>query len=94
MTNDSINRWVKNAKNEPAQADAPKEVNVVRRAVAPSKGQIIMDIADKLWPGLVELLRDVRDNSGMLLQPAHIRGIALTMAQDLASRSEKNRPTS
>ena len=91
MANETISNWVDKAKANTA-IPAEDNVKVVRREAAPTKGQIIMDIADKLWPWLLETLKDVRDNTGMLLQPAHIRGIALTMAQDLANRSEKKRP--
>ena len=91
MANETINNWVEKAKANVAVA-VQDSVQVVRREAEPTKGQIIMDIADKLWPWLLETLKDVRDNTGMLLQPAHIRGIALTMAQDLANLSEKKRP--
>lgn len=93
MNGESINRWVDKAKQGSSEgnADDVKGVQVVRREATVSKGQMIMDAADKILPGLQELLRGVRDNSGMLLQPAHIRGIALRMAQGLvANHSKKN----
>lgn len=87
MGNETISHWVEKAKNAPA-APAQKEsgVQVVRREPPPTTGQVIMDIADKLWPGLMELFHGMRDSSGMLLQPAHVRGIALNMAQELAKK--------
>lgn len=64
--------------------------SVRKNAAAPviSKGATIMEMADRLWPHLSEMLRGVRDNNGMLLQPAHIRGIALNVAQDLMKKYE------
>ncbi len=88
MSNEPINHWVAKAKEAPA-AVPQGGVNVVRRDVAPTKGQTIMDIAEKLWPGLMEMLKGKRDKTGLLLQPAHIRGIALNIAQDLVSTREK-----
>lgn len=92
MSREPINNWVAKAKQDASSAAAVQTnsegVRVVR-CEAPSKGQLIMQLADKIWPGLRELLQDVRDNSGMLLQPAHIRGIALNMAQELVNQQEK-----
>ena len=48
-----------------------------------------MDIADKIWPSLMKLFSGVRDENGMLMQPAHVRGIALNVAQDLVNNNEK-----
>jgi hypothetical protein len=84
MSNETIGHWVEKAKAAPSSTDSAKgsTVTVIRRA-PPSKGQVIMDMAEKLMPGLTDLLKGVRDNTGMLLQPAHVRGIALNMAQGL-----------
>lgn len=88
MANEPIGSWVNKAKANQVAPSAPAGVNVVRREVPMTKGQMIMDLADKLWLGLPELFKDVRDRSGMLLQPAHLRGIALNMAQDLIRKQE------
>lgn len=92
MTKEPINSWVEKAKSGSLAADVQENsgVKVVRREATPSRGNRIMELADKLWPGLLELFEGVRDNSGMLLQPAHIRGIALNMAQDLIKKRENN----
>jgi len=84
MSNESIGDWVQKAKSAPNSPDSVKgnTVTVIRRTPL-SKGQVIMDMAEKLIPGLTDLFKGVRDNTGMLLQPAHVRGIALNMAQGL-----------
>ncbi len=87
MANETISNWVSKAKNATPPA-ASQGVTVVRRDVPMTKGQMIMDVADRLWPGLMELFKDVRDKSGLLLQPAHVRGIALNMAQDLVQKHD------
>jgi hypothetical protein len=84
MSNDAINSWVGKAKNTPAAASAKNtEVKVIKRAVPEPRGNIIMDVAEKIRPFLLKMFEGVRDESGMLLQPAHIRGIALNMAQNI-----------
>ena len=88
MPNETISHWVNKAKNNPVPQPASEGVTVVRRAVPMTRGQMIMDVADKLWPGLMDLFKDVRDKSGLLLQPAHVRGIALNMAQDLIQKHD------
>lgn len=88
MANETIGNWVEKAKANNATSAAPANgVNVVRRTQQ-TKGQMIMEVADKLWPGLLELFSNVRDKSGMLVQPAHVRGIALNMAQDLVNSND------
>lgn len=49
-----------------------------------AKGARIMQIADVLRPRLMEKLSGCRDENGMPVQPARIRGIALIVAQELA----------
>ena len=89
MPNETIGNWVEKAKaNAATHSDSTGTVNVVRRAAAPTTGQMIMDMADKLWPGLMDLLKGAHDGSGLLLQPAHVRGIALNMAQTLVKKNE------
>lgn len=88
MSREPINSWVEKAKNNAGPNEAQNSgVNVVRRE-APNKGAIIMEIADRIWPSLMEMFRGMRDDSGMLLQPAHVRGIALNVAQDLMKKHE------
>lgn len=86
MSSDMINDWVEKAKHSASDAHARpgKGVQVIKR-VAPQqvRGNIIMELADKLYPWLVNMFDGVRDENGMLLQPARVRGIALNVAQDI-----------
>lgn len=90
MPNEMIGNWVDKAKANVSAPEASTGVNVVRREPAMTKGQMIMDVADRLWPGLMDVFKGVRDHSGMLLQPAHVRGIALNAAQDLVEEHYSN----
>lgn len=48
-----------------------------------SNGTLIMQIAEEvIRPYLMKKLADCRDENGMPVQPARIRGIALIMAQE------------
>lgn len=49
-----------------------------------------MDIAEKIRPFVMNIYAGLRDEAGMLYQPAHIRGVALNMAQDLLKMHEEN----
>ncbi len=49
----------------------------------PGNGRLIMEIAEKLRPWLTKMFENVRDENGMIVQPARIRGIALNVAQDI-----------
>jgi len=53
-----------------------------------TKGEIIMDMADRMWPSLMKLFAEVRDENGFLMQPAHVRGIALNVAQNLVNNKK------
>lgn len=83
--NDNINEWTQRAKAHESESDsssvAHKRVKVIRKESAPSIGQLIMQVADKIRPHIAAMCDGVRDNGGMLLQPAHIRGIALEVAE-------------
>jgi len=90
MAHDSIGNWVQKAKSD-APADSGKSgVKVIRREEAKSKGNLIMEIAEKIRPYLMRMFKGVRDEEGQLYQPAHVRGIALNMAQDLLKVHEEN----
>jgi hypothetical protein len=84
MTNDIMNGWVKNAKSS---HDAVKDgvVSIIRRDKLKTKGEIILDVADKIWPSMMKMFENVRDENGLLMQPAHVRGIALNVAQHLVN---------
>jgi len=87
MTNDAIDSWIKNAKSGTLSAPVTPGVKVIKR-VPKSKGNIIMEMAEKIRPWLMKMFEGVRDENGMLLQPAHIRGIALNVAQSIIKEEE------
>lgn len=86
MTQDSMGNWAEKAKNA-VQNDA---VKVVRREQTKSKGNTIMEIAEKIRPFLMNLFQGVRDDQGMLYQPSHVRGFALNIAQDVLRMYEED----
>lgn len=90
MSHDAINNWVEKAKGHVEPLSEEKSgVQVVRRPVPVTKGAIILDMAEKLRPWLTSVLTGLRDENGMLMQPARIRGIALNMAQHIVKQVEK-----
>lgn len=85
MSHEGINQWVQKAKTVPGIPDDQKGIVVIKCADAANKGRMIMEVAEKIRPLLMKLFEGVRDKSGMLMQPAHIRGVALNVAQDLVN---------
>ena len=85
MSPDAINSWIEKAKHADGTAK-PAGIQVVRRAE--TRGNVIMEIADKIRPYLAKMFEGVRDEEGMLLQPAHIRGIALNVAQGIVNKQQ------
>ena len=87
MSKEPNNSWADKAKKatqaEPVMQEAPR-----REVSMQSRGAVIMEIADRIWPSLMEMFRGKRDDAGMLLQPAHVRGIALNVAQNLMKQHE------
>lgn len=79
MTNDVMDSRFKNT-------DA-KGVKVIRNAK--TRGNLIVDIAEKIRPILARLFEGARDENGMLVQPARVRAIALNMAQDIIKEQEQ-----
>lgn len=79
MPKDATNSWMEKTKS-PAGG---------RLAAPVSKGQVILDMAEKLRPWLMNVFTGLRDENGMLLQPARIRAIALNVAQDIVMQQEK-----
>ena len=90
MAHDMIGNWVEKAKSSETVANSGSGVKVIRRELPASRGNMIMDIAERIRPFLMELFKGIRDKQGMLYQPAHVRGIALNMAQDLLKIHEDN----
>lgn len=90
---DNINEWTKQAKaSEDEGASSTGGVRVVRnKPVHQSIGQIIMQVADKIRPHLSSLFEGSHNSDGMLVQPAHIRGLALEVAEWMVKEEQKNR---
>ncbi len=88
MSHDAINSWVDKAKNGLPPSAKSAAVQVIKRAESQARGNIIIDIAEKIRPFLLKMFDGVRDENGMLMQPAHVRGIALNMAQNIAKEQE------
>lgn len=93
MTQDPISSWVEKAKAIETLASTPEGVQVIKRAQAQSRGNKIMDLAEKLRPYLTKMFENVRDGEGMLVQPARIRGIALNVAQSIVKKQEEQNAT-
>ena len=88
MSHDAINTWVDKAKNTIPASVGAAAIQVVKRSQAESRGNSIMAIAEKIRPFLLKMFEGVRDEHGMLLQQAHVRGIALNMAQNIVKEQE------
>ena len=92
MSHDAINSWVDNVKagtkKELSSAVKLAAVKVVRRTESQTRGNIIIEIAEKIRPFLLKMFEGVRDKNGMLLQPANVHGIALNVAQNIAKEQE------
>ncbi|MCE2926447.1 MAG: hypothetical protein LW823_02205 [Rickettsiales bacterium] len=89
MTHDAINNWIEKAKQVDDAAAAESGVRVIRNPKAPSRGAQIMEIAEKLRPWFAKMFEGVRDENGMLVQPARVRGIALNVAQRIVQEEER-----
>lgn len=87
MSNDVIQNWVRKSKQD---ADAPQvnSVNVIKRVGKQSRGNVILEIAERLRPWFTKMFEGIRDEHGQLVQPARIRAIALNVAQDLLNEEE------
>lgn len=91
MNDDAINHWIDRAKINESMPTPERGVTVIRNHPATkSRGQIIMEVSDKILPVMQKFFTGKRDNSGMLLQPAHIRGIALNYAEYLVKAKEQD----
>lgn len=91
MNEQNMGSWVSNAKAHNSASANAHPVQVIRRNapkanVVPSVGNIIMEVAEKLRPIIARTLQGVRNDEGTILQPAHIRGIALDMAEGLVKK--------
>lgn len=53
-----------------------------------STGSLIMEIAELLRPSLMKRLEHCKDENGMPVQPARVRGIALIIAQEIVKQQK------
>lgn len=88
MIHDPIDSWVEKAKMAQASEPEASGVQVVRRLSPHNRGSLIMNIAESIRPWLMQIFEGMRDNDGMLVQPAHVRAIALGVAQDIVKDEE------
>jgi len=94
MNEQNINEWVGRAKaGETVITSGDTTVKVIRKEPPKNRGSIIMAVAEALRPHLNKLFEGKRDNEGLVIQPAHIRGYALNMAQYLVQKNEENNAT-
>lgn len=89
MTTDAIDNWIERAKQNEANSANAAGIRVIKHVKNPSRGNLIMEIAEKLRPWLTKMYDGVRDENGMLVQPARVRGIALNVAQQIVHDQEK-----
>lgn len=88
MAGDVISNWVEKAKSGGEPEPQSNGVVVIKRD-ALTKGNLIMEIAERLRPWLTKMFEGVRDENGMLVQPARVRGIALNVAQSIVNEEDK-----
>jgi len=91
MSHEAINNWVLEAKDKQKKlAKKTSEIEIIMRGEEiRNNGTVIMEISDKIRPFLQKLFTGVRDENGMLLQPAHVRGIALNVAQCIVKKQDE-----
>lgn len=95
MTHDAINNWIENAKQHEGHFIAgvsakSKRPQVIKRVETDMNGNLIMEVADKIRPWIAKMFEGVRDDNGLPLQPAHVRGIALNVAQSIVKEEKQN----
>ena len=90
MSPDAMNSWIEKAKSAGSTAAVKQEgIQVIKRVE--TRGSIIIDIADKIRPIIQKMFEGVRDDDGTPLQPAHIRGMALNVAQGIVEEQQKRK---
>ena len=88
MSHEAIDNWIERAKSGDKKMSKASKVKVIKREQQ-TKGNMIMDIAEKIRPWLSKMFEGVRDENGMVVQPARVRGIALNMAQHIVHQQEQ-----
>lgn len=91
MNDDNLEHWIDKAQMREAMPKPASGVRVIKNPPVKSKGQIIMELAELLLPSFQKIFNGKRDNDGMLLQPAHIRGIALNYAELYVKARDENK---
>jgi hypothetical protein len=66
-----------------AAGKAGPKVNNMNNKRIKTTGDLILQVAEALKPGLQDELEGVCDENGMPVQPARVRGIAILIAQEL-----------
>lgn len=98
MNGENFNEWVGRAKNNEKRVTPPsknkKPLNVLRNEPQKSRGAMVMEIADKLLPSLSRWFSGKYSDEGMLIQPAHVRGLAIDMAEGLLKKQETKQKAS
>jgi len=88
MSYETIGDWITSAKSGALAAPKTPNIKVIKR-VPKSKGNIIMEVAEKLLPWLMQVFDGARDENGMLVQRSRIRAIALNAAQGIIAEQDK-----
>ena len=89
MSHEAVGNWIENAKS--AALAAPRIPNMKTGGRMPkSKGNIIMEMAERFFPWLMKMTDGVRDKNGLPVQPAHVRAIALNLAQRIVNEQESH----
>lgn len=89
MTSDAIDNWIERARQNEANSAEHDGACVAKRSNKKSRGDLILEISEKLRPWLTKMYEDVRDENGMIVQPSRVRGIALNVAQLIVQDEEK-----
>ena len=90
MNEDGINKWVGHARANENASDGNNGVKVIRNEPQKSRGTLIMEMADRLRPYLSQWFDGKYNDDGMLIQPAHVRGFAIEMAEHLVKQQYQN----
>ena len=88
MIRDPIDSWIEKTTHDSMhgaeEEDSGDDIRVIARRHQPiNQGNIIVELAEKIRPALIRMFAGVRDESGIPIQPATIRGISLNLAQRL-----------
>lgn len=91
MNEETLNGWVEKAKANASGADATvtSGVKVIRNETK-SRGTVIMALADVLRPHISKWFDGKYNDEGMLIQPAHVRGFCIEMAERLYKQRYEN----